>query len=106
MGLHIGDNYAAVTQLGECKTEDLEVAGSSPARGTIHFFGLTASIGRGLGKMDVVIMDVDDPSMTLSEIMQMVSRFQSEHPELDVYLDGDRRAIMGRPHSVQESLER
>jgi hypothetical protein len=24
-----------VTQLGECKTEDLEVAGSSPARGTI-----------------------------------------------------------------------
>ena len=24
---------AAVTQLGECKTEDLEVAGSSPARG-------------------------------------------------------------------------
>ena len=39
MGIHIGDNYAAVTQLGECKTEDLEVAGSSPARGTIHFFG-------------------------------------------------------------------
>ena len=56
--------------------------------------------------MDVVIMDVDDPSMTLSEIMQMINRFQSEHPELDVYLDGDRRAIMGRPHSVQESLER
>ncbi len=25
---------AAVTQLGECQTEDLEVAGSSPARGT------------------------------------------------------------------------
>ena len=24
-----------VTQLGECKTEDLEVAGSSPAHGTI-----------------------------------------------------------------------
>ena len=27
--------HAVVTQLGECKTEDLEVAGSSPARGTI-----------------------------------------------------------------------
>ena len=26
---------AAVTQLGECKTEDLEVAGSSPACGTL-----------------------------------------------------------------------
>jgi hypothetical protein len=29
---------AVVTQLGECKTEDLEVAGSSPARGTILCF--------------------------------------------------------------------
>ena len=28
-------NYAVVTQLGECKTEDLEVAGSSPAHGTM-----------------------------------------------------------------------
>src|SRR4030042_4263832 len=27
--------YAVVTQLGECKTEDLEVAGSSPAHGTM-----------------------------------------------------------------------
>jgi len=57
-------------------------------------------------KMDVVIMDVNDSDLTLSEIMQMVDRFQSEHPELDVYLDGDRRSIMGRPHSVQEGLER
>ena len=48
MGIHIGDNYAAVTQLGECKTEDLEVAGSSPARGTIHFFGPKVSIVRRL----------------------------------------------------------
>ena len=56
--------------------------------------------------MDVVIMDVNDSDLTLSEIMQMVDRFQSEHPEMDVYLDGDRRSIMGRPHSVQEALER
>ena len=95
-----------VTQLGECKTEDLEVAGSSPARGTIHFFNLTAIIVRRPDNMDVVIMDVDDSDMTLSEILQMVDRFQSEHPDMDVYLDGDRRAIMGRPHAVQECLER
>ena len=56
--------------------------------------------------MDVVIKDVDDPDMTLSEILQMVQMFQSEHPEMDVYLDGDRRAIMGSPHNVQEGLER
>ncbi len=34
-GMPIGGKYAVVTQLGECKTEDLEVAGSSPAHGTI-----------------------------------------------------------------------
>ena len=32
---HYWGNYAVVTQLGECKTEDLEVAGSSPAHGTM-----------------------------------------------------------------------
>ena len=56
--------------------------------------------------MDVVIKDVDDPDMTLSEIMQLVQIYQSDNPDMDVYLDGDRRAIMGRPHSVQEGLER
>ena len=33
--MHVGEFHAVVTQLGECKTEDLEVAGSSPAHGTI-----------------------------------------------------------------------
>ena len=31
-------NCAVVTQLGECVTEDHEVAGSSPAHGTISYF--------------------------------------------------------------------
>lgn len=57
-------------------------------------------------EMDVLILDVDDPNLTLSQILGMVDSFQSEHPELDVYLDGDRRAIMGRPHMVQQGLER
>ena len=55
--------------------------------------------------MDVVIMGVDDPNMTLSEIFQLVDRFQSEHPEMDVYLDGDRRAIMGRTHASDGPME-
>ena len=37
---------AVVTQLGECKTEDLEVAGSSPAHGTIF---LSSDDGRQPG---------------------------------------------------------
>ena len=35
MGIHSGEYIATVTQLGECQTEDLEVAGSSPAHRTI-----------------------------------------------------------------------
>ena len=31
------DSHAAIAQLGERETEDLEVAGSSPARGTSFF---------------------------------------------------------------------
>ena len=34
--IHVGEFHAVVTQLGECKTEDLEVAGSSPAHGTTN----------------------------------------------------------------------
>lgn len=56
--------------------------------------------------MDILIMDVDDSDLTLSQILAMVESFQSEHPDMDVYLDGDRRAIMGRPHQVQEGLDR
>ena len=55
--------------------------------------------------MDVVILDVDDSDMTLAEIFQLVDRYQSEHPEMDVYLDGDRRAIMGRLHTAQNETE-
>ena len=55
--------------------------------------------------MDVVIMDVDDSDMTLSEIFQLVERYQSEHPEMDIYLDGDRRAIMGRPRTPLDDTE-
>ena len=39
--IHIWEFHAVVTQLGECKTEDLEVAGSSPAHGTINYYNPT-----------------------------------------------------------------
>ena len=58
-----------VTQLGECKTEDLEVAGSSPAHGTIS---------------------------SLSQVMSEIARLQSEHPEYEIFMDGDAYAIVGR----------
>jgi hypothetical protein len=54
--------------------------------------------------MDKVIMDISNSDLTLSEVLRMVERFQSENPEMEVYLDGDRRAIMGRPRQI-DSME-
>ena len=73
MGTFIGGNYAVVTQLGECKTEDLEVAGSSPAHGTISSCDLT-----------------------LSQVMNEIAKLQSEYPEYEIFMDGDSYAIVGR----------
>ena len=72
MGTFIGGNYAVVTQLGECKTEDLEVAGSSPAHGTIS------------------------SDLTLSQVMNEIAKLQSEYPEYEIFMDGDSYAIVGR----------
>ena len=55
--------------------------------------------------MDVFIEDVSNPSYTLSQIMHMLDRYREDNPDMDVYLDGDNRAIMARPHSVQSALE-
>ena len=49
---------AVVTQLGECQTEDLEVAGSSPAHRTIK----TDLLGRHVGLSKVVqVLSQPDP---------------------------------------------
>ena len=53
-----------------------------------------------------ILISVDSDEYTLGQIMQMVNTYQDQHPDMEVFLDGDRRAIMGRPHSVQECLER
>lgn len=43
-----------------------------------------------------VLVDVSSDEYTLGQIMHMVNRYQDEHPDMEVYLDGDRRAIIGR----------
>ena len=54
----------------------------------------------------MILVDVSSDDYSLGQIMQMVSRFQQDHPEMDVFLDGDRRAIIGRTHQNIDSLER
>ena len=55
---------------------------------------------------EVILVDVDSDDYSLGQIMQMVNRYQQDHPEMDVFLDGDRRAIVGRIHQVIDSVER
>ncbi len=43
-----------------------------------------------------ILVDVDTDEYTLGQIMQLVNQYQDEHPDMEVFLDGDRRAIVGR----------
>lgn len=56
--------------------------------------------------VDKILCDVDSDDYSLGQIMQMVEKFTSDNPDMYVFLDGDRRAIMGRPKVVQDALER
>ncbi|MGE4274983.1 MAG: hypothetical protein AB7E27_02830 [Candidatus Methanomethylophilaceae archaeon] len=47
--------------------------------------------------MDEVFIDVRDSDLTLSEIFRKIEEIQSEHPDLDIFLDGDMHAIRGLP---------
>lgn len=49
---------------------------------------------------DVVYIDIRTCDLTLSQVMAEVARLQSEHPEQEIFMDGDAYAIVGR-HRVQ-----
>ena len=55
---------------------------------------------------EVILVDVDSDDYSLGQIMHMIQHYQQEHPEMDVFLDGDRRAIIGRTHQAFDSVER
>ena len=59
-----------------------------------------------MANMDKLFVDVSGADLTLSEILRLVEQTQSDNPDMDIFLDGDRLAIMGRPHVVQNALER
>ena len=49
---------------------------------------------------DVVYIDIRTCDLTLSQVMTEVARLRSEHPEQEIFMDGDAYAIVGR-HRVQ-----
>ena len=47
-----------------------------------------------------VRLDRDDPSLSLTVVLAKVQEIQSQHPELDVFFDGDEYAICSRPRKA------
>jgi len=43
-----------------------------------------------------VQIDKNDSDITLAEVMGRIKDIQAEHPDLDVFFDGDEFAICGR----------
>ena len=45
---------------------------------------------------DRVFIDIRTCDLTLSQVMSEIARLQSEHPEYEIFMDGDAYAIVGR----------
>jgi len=69
--------------------------------------------GRAVGteseKRIIVRIDPNDESITLKDIMQRIQDIQRQHPDLDVFFDGDEYAVCSRPkekaRAIAEAVE-
>ena len=50
-----------------------------------------------LSKRVWVRIDRNDPQLTLRDVAERIKQLQREHPDLDVFFDGDEFAICSRP---------
>jgi hypothetical protein len=46
----------------------------------------------------------DDRSVSLKDVFEKMEQIRAEHPELDVYFDGDEFAICSRPLAAPPDL--
>ena len=42
-------------------------------------------------------IDIKTCDLTLSQVMERIGQLQAEHPHLEIFMDGDSYAIVGRP---------
>lgn len=45
---------------------------------------------------DRVLIDIKTCDLTMSQLMAEIGRLQAENPDLDIFMDGDKYAIVGR----------
>lgn len=46
---------------------------------------------------DVIYIDIETCQLTFSEVMTEVRKLIAEHPDQEIFMDGDAYAIVGRP---------
>lgn len=46
--------------------------------------------------VEEIHIDVRTSDLTLTQVLREVERIQAEHPDREVFLDGDSRSIMSR----------
>ena len=46
----------------------------------------------------ILRIDPNDESITLKDVMQRIQELQRQHPDLDVFWDGDEYAVCSRPN--------
>ena len=56
--------------------------------------------GVGLMRPDQVYIDIRTCDLTLSQVMARVAELQEEHPDQEIFMDGDVYAIVGRHREV------
>ncbi len=77
-------------------TEDHDVAGSSPARGTTFIISDIWVHGGTDLEEDKVFIDITKSRLTVAETLEEIKRLQIEFPDHEIFLDGDAHAIIGR----------
>ena len=55
------------------------------------------AVGTENEKRIILRIDPNDETITLKDIMERIQGIQRQHPDLDVFFDGDEYAICSRP---------
>ncbi len=89
-------------------TEDHEVAGSNPAGGTILFINSEAGYTIDLTaeviimeeeNLDEVLIDLRSTDLSMMEVLAHIDQYKQDprYQNFEIFLDGDRYAIVARP---------
>jgi hypothetical protein len=67
------------------------------------------AVGTESEKRIILRIDPNDEMITLKDIMQKIQEIQRQHPDLDVFFDGDEYAVCSRPkqpaRAIAEAVE-